>query len=48
MQADERAYLGFHAWQVYYRTNLGVILLPTGYASSQKMPVQQWLATRPR
>jgi hypothetical protein len=40
--------MGFHAWQVYYRTNFGMVLLPTGYASSQKMPVQQWLATRPR
>lgn len=48
MQVDERAYLGFHAWQVYYRTDLGVLLLRTGYASSQPMPVQQWLATRPR
>ncbi len=47
MQADERTFLGFHAWQVYYRTNLGEILLPTGYASPQSMPVQQWLATRP-
>ncbi|MGH3528408.1 MAG: hypothetical protein ACRDQI_05455 [Pseudonocardiaceae bacterium] len=48
MQVDERAFQGFHAWQVYYRTNLGTVLLPTGYASSQTMPVQQWLATRPR
>lgn len=48
MQVDERAFRGFHAWQVYYRTNLGTVLLPTGYASSQTMPVQQWLATRPR
>jgi membrane-bound lytic murein transglycosylase B len=48
MQVDERAFMGFHAWQVYYRTNFGMVLLPTGYASSQKMPVQQWLATRPR
>jgi membrane-bound lytic murein transglycosylase B len=48
MQVDERAFQGFHAWQVYYRTNLGTVLLPTGYASSQTVPVQQWLATRPR
>ncbi len=48
MQADERAYLGFHAWQVYYRTHLGEILLPTGYESVRSMPVEEWLATRPR
>lgn len=48
MQADNRAFLGFHAWQVYYRTNLGTVLLPTGYASSQVVPAQQWLARKPR
>ncbi|MGH3822279.1 MAG: transglycosylase SLT domain-containing protein [Pseudonocardiaceae bacterium] len=48
MQADERAYLGFHAWQVYYRTHLGKILLPTGYESSRSMPVEEYLASQPR
>ncbi|HEY6425065.1 MAG TPA: lytic murein transglycosylase [Pseudonocardiaceae bacterium] len=48
MQADERAFVGFHAWQVYYRTRLGDILLPVGYESVQTMPVEQWLARRPR
>ena len=48
MQADNRAFLGFHAWHVYYRTNLGTVLLPTGYASSQVVPAQQWLARKPR
>ena len=48
MQAQERAYLGYHAWQVYYRTHLGEILLPAGYESPRSMPVEEWLATRPR
>jgi membrane-bound lytic murein transglycosylase B len=48
MQADERAFVGFHAWQVYYRTHLGQVLLPIGYESAQTMPVEQWLARRPR
>lgn len=48
MQADERALSGYHAWQVDYRTTLGVILLPTGYAAAQAMPVQEWLAKHPR
>jgi membrane-bound lytic murein transglycosylase B len=48
MQANERAFLGYHAWQVYYRTTLGEILLPTGYAAAHTMPVQEWLATHPR
>lgn len=45
MQADER---GFHAWQVYYRTHLGKILLPTGYESLSPMPAEQYLANQPR
>lgn len=48
MQADERAFLGFHAWQVYYRTHLGEFLLPTGYELPRSMPVEEWLARQPR
>ena len=33
MKANERAYLGYHAWQVFYRTTTGDILLPVGYGS---------------
>lgn len=29
--ADERAYRGYHGWQVYYGTDVGVFLLPEGY-----------------
>jgi membrane-bound lytic murein transglycosylase B len=48
MQADERVFLSFHAWQVFYRTHLGRILLPAGYELPQSMPAEQWLASRPR
>ncbi len=48
MQADERAFLGFHAWQIYYRTHLGEILLPTGYELPRSMPVEEWLARHRR
>lgn len=44
MQADERAFLGLHARQVYYRTQLGDVILPTGYESTENIPVQEWLA----
>lgn len=47
MQDDERAFLGLHAHQVYYRTYLGDILLPVGYESTRSIPVHEWL-TRPR
>jgi hypothetical protein len=39
MVADERAYLGYHAWQVYYATELGDVLLPVGYESAERRPV---------
>jgi transglycosylase-like protein with SLT domain len=47
MQADQRAFMGYHAWQVYYRTTLGEVLLPTGYAAAHPMPVQEWLTEHP-
>lgn len=47
MRIDERAFLGYHARPVYYRTSAGDIMLPTGYESRRSLPVQEWLA-RPR
>lgn len=35
MDADERAYLGYHGWQVYVSTASGTWLLPEGYRSPQ-------------
>ncbi|MGH3697468.1 MAG: lytic murein transglycosylase [Pseudonocardiaceae bacterium] len=48
MQADECAFPGLHAWQVYYRTHLGDLLLPIRYASPRRMPAQEYLAAQPR
>ncbi|MGH4022808.1 MAG: lytic murein transglycosylase [Pseudonocardiaceae bacterium] len=48
MRVDERAFLGYHAWPVYFRTRAGDILLPVGYESPRRIPVQEWLAGRPR
>lgn len=47
MQANERAFLGFHAWPVFFRTSAGDIRLPTGYEQTHRIPVQEWLARRP-
>jgi soluble lytic murein transglycosylase-like protein len=44
MQADERAYLGFHAWVVYFRTTSGRVLLPTGYDEPQAIRAVDYLA----
>ncbi len=44
MAADERAYLGFHAWVVYFRTTSGRVLLPTGYDEPQAILAREYLA----
>jgi hypothetical protein len=31
IQGDERAFLGYHEWQVYYRLTTGDVLLPEGF-----------------
>jgi membrane-bound lytic murein transglycosylase B len=33
MKADERAFYGYHQWQVYYVTTVGDIWLPEGYSA---------------
>lgn len=48
MNADERAFLGLRARRIYHRTTAGEVLLPTGYESTTPIPVQDWLARRPR
>lgn len=48
MQADERAFLGLHARQVYYRTQFGDVLLPTGYTAIRPLAVREWPAREPR
>lgn len=39
IQADPRAYLGYHQWEVWYSTVLGDVLLPVGYDSPVERPV---------
>ena len=34
MRDDERAYHGYHQWQVYYVTTVGDVWLPEGYAAA--------------
>lgn len=39
MAADERAFLGYHGWEVHYRTTLGDVWLRPGYAATEERPV---------
>lgn len=48
MHADPRAFDGFHAWDVYYRTAHGDLPLPVGYEEPVPVPVPEWLSRQPR
>jgi soluble lytic murein transglycosylase-like protein len=45
---DPGAFAGFYRWEVYYYTTAGDVLLPVGYAQSQRIPVTEYLATHPQ
>ncbi|WP_433781644.1 lytic murein transglycosylase [Actinomycetospora sp. CA-101289] len=49
MAVDERAFLGFHAWEVYFRTTSGRVHLPVGYDEPAAIRAVDFLArTSPR
>ena len=48
MAADPAAFGGYHRWEVYYYTTAGDVLLPIGYAESQRIPVAAYLAQHPQ
>ncbi|HTN79303.1 MAG TPA: lytic transglycosylase domain-containing protein [Acidimicrobiales bacterium] len=39
MASDERAYLGYHAWEVFYASSAGSFRLPVGYDEPTPVPV---------
>ena len=45
--ADERAYLGYHGWQVFVGTAEGTVRLPVGYAATEAVDVVAYLRDRP-
>lgn len=44
MQDDERSYLAFHAWEVYFRTTAGRVHLPVGYDEAEPVRAVDYLA----
>ena len=40
-----RELTAYHAWQVYYLTSRGPVLLPEGYDEARPVPVGRWLRT---
>lgn len=47
MQADERAYLGYHGWQVFYGTSVGTVRLPVGYSATNEVDAAEYVRTHP-
>lgn len=47
MEADPDAYYGYHAWQVFFLSTEGLVLLPEGYEQSEPLPIADWLADHP-
>jgi hypothetical protein len=47
MQADERAYLGYHGWQVFFGTSEGTVRLPVGYSHVTEIDAAAYLRDRP-
>ena len=48
LAADPGAFGGYYRWDVYYYTTAGDVLLPIGYAESQRIPVGDYLAAHPQ
>ena len=44
---DERAYLGYHGWQVFYGSSAGTVRLPVGYSSGVPVPADAYVREHP-
>jgi hypothetical protein len=48
LASDPAALAGYYRWDVYYNTTAGDVLLPIGYAATERVPVADYLASHPR
>jgi hypothetical protein len=46
--SDPAAFGGYYRWDVYYNTTAGDVLLPIGYAETERVPVAAYLASHPQ
>jgi hypothetical protein len=47
MIADERAYLGYHGWDVFFTSSAGTVRLPVGYSAATPVDVVAYLGEFP-
>lgn len=45
---DPAGFASYYRWDTYYRTTAGDLLLPVGYVSTTRIPVEQYLAAHPQ
>ena len=45
---DPGSFAGYYRWDVYYNTTAGDVLLPIGYAETERIPVSAYLAAHPQ
>jgi len=47
LEADPDAYYGYHAWQVYYLSAEGLVVIPEGYEQLEPIDAATWLTHNP-
>ncbi|MGI9597018.1 MAG: lytic transglycosylase domain-containing protein [Acidimicrobiales bacterium] len=47
MMENERAYYGYHAWEIYFLSTEGLIRIPVGYEQLEPIPATTWLERHP-
>ncbi len=47
IEADPEAYYGYHAWQVYFLSAEGLVVIPVGYDEGEPIPAADYLAANP-
>jgi hypothetical protein len=46
--SDPAAFAGYYRWDIYYNSTAGDVLLPVGYAETERIPVADYLASHPQ
>ena len=47
LEADPAAYAGYHAWDVYFLSEAGLIRMPVGYNETEPVDAAEWIAANP-
>jgi membrane-bound lytic murein transglycosylase B len=47
LRDDPRAYYGYHAWEVFFRSAAGLVRLPVGYYETDAVDAATWIASNP-